>query len=132
MAAKFVDDNKPNLHLKSEFALIQFHLICKILAKLSGAEYERAVSEFRKRKRNFWCYVHQLHKRVREIKKFQVADVYRGLRNAHKTLMHVKRCCFANLYRLLFCCSRCRLLFSFRYVNPCFFYYFHFHPSDLP
>ena len=46
-------------------------------------------------------------KRVREIRKFQVAHLHGRLRNAHvhKSVMHVQRCCFANLYRLLFCCS---------------------------
>ena len=62
MIAKFLDDNKPNHRLKSEFPLIQFHLLCKILEKLSGADSERTISEFSKRKRNFLCCVHQLHK----------------------------------------------------------------------
>ena len=59
MVAKFLDDNKTKTPLKkwirtvSKFIdLIQFHLICKILAKLSGVESERTVSELRKRKRN--------------------------------------------------------------------------------
>ena len=52
MIAKFSDDNKTKTPLKkwirtdSKFIdLIQFHLICKILAKLSGVESERTVSE---------------------------------------------------------------------------------------
>ena len=59
MVAKFLDDNKTKTPLKkwirtvSKFIdFIQFHLICKILAKLSGVESERTVSELRKRKRN--------------------------------------------------------------------------------
>ena len=50
--AKFLDDNKTKTPLKkwirtvSKFIdLIQFHSICKILAKLSGVESERTVSE---------------------------------------------------------------------------------------
>jgi len=69
MKAKFRDDNKAKTSLKkwirtvSNFIdLIQFHLICKILAKLSEVESERTVSELRKRKRKFLCCVHQLHK----------------------------------------------------------------------
>ena len=34
MVAKFLNDNKPKIHLKSKFAL--FHLICQMLAKFSG------------------------------------------------------------------------------------------------
>ena len=42
MVAKCLDDNKPKIHLKSEFALFQnfkiskFHLICHVLSKFSG------------------------------------------------------------------------------------------------
>ena len=69
MAAKFLDDNKPKIHSKSKCCtvsnfidLIQFHLICQILAKFSGVESKRTISEFRKRKRNFLCCVHLLRK----------------------------------------------------------------------
>ena len=89
--------------------LIQFHLVCKILAKLSGLESERAVSDFRKRQRKFLCCVHQPHKQAREIRNFQVADLQRRLRNVQKSMMHVQSCCFADINRLLFCRSRCRL-----------------------
>ena len=74
---------KRKRHLKSEFALIQtssidliqFHLICKILAKLSGVESERTVSEFRFKKKKILmlCSPTPL-KCLREIRKFQVAD----------------------------------------------------------
>ena len=64
MVAKFLDDNKPRKSLKkymrtvSNFIdLIQFHLICQMLAKCSGYfESERTISKFRKRKRRF-CVV---------------------------------------------------------------------------
>ena len=42
MVAKFLDENKPKIHLKSKFALfklvglIQSHFICQMLAKFSG------------------------------------------------------------------------------------------------
>ena len=41
MVAKFLDDNKPKIHLKSKFALFQtslilFNFICQMLEKFSG------------------------------------------------------------------------------------------------
>ena len=58
--SKFLDDNKPKTSLKkwiravSNFdGLIQFHLICQMLAKFSGIKSEKTVSKFRKRKRQF-------------------------------------------------------------------------------
>ena len=59
MVSKFLDDNKPKTHLKVNshfFKLIQFHLICEILAKFSGVESETSVFKFRKRKRKFLCW----------------------------------------------------------------------------
>ena len=60
MVAKFLDDNKPKISLKkwirtvSNFDdLIQFHLICQMMAKFSGVKSERTVSKFRKRIRKF-------------------------------------------------------------------------------
>ena len=54
IVAKFLDDNKLKIHLKSKFALFQtssilfnFIKICQILAKFSGVESEGTVSEFR-------------------------------------------------------------------------------------
>ena len=115
MVAKCLDDNKAKTSLKrwirtvSNFIdLIQFHLVCKTLAKSSGIESERTVSDFRKRQRKFLCCVHQPHKQAREIRNFQVADLQRRLRNVQKSMMHVQSCCFADINRLLFCRSRCR------------------------
>ena len=51
IVAKCLDDNKPEIHLKSKFALFQTSSI-----EFSGVESERTVSEFRKRKRSF-CVV---------------------------------------------------------------------------
>ena len=68
MVAKFLDDNKPKIHLRSEFALfqtfdlIQLHLICQMLAKFSGVESKRTVFKLRKRKGKFFCCVYLLHK----------------------------------------------------------------------
>ena len=67
--AKFLDDNKLTKPLKSLFALnisnftdlIQFHLIWQILRKFSSEPY-LLLSKFRKRKRQFLCCVHLLHK----------------------------------------------------------------------
>ena len=117
MVAKFLDDNKAKTSLKkwirtvSNFIdLSQFHLPCRILAKLSGVESERTVPEFSNRKRNFLCCVHQFNsiKRAHEIRKFQVADLQRRPRSVPKTVMDVQSCCFANINRFRFYQSRCR------------------------
>ena len=56
--AKFLDEKKPKIRTVSNFIdpkVIQFYLICQMLAKFS-------VSEFKKRKRNFLSCVHLLLK----------------------------------------------------------------------
>ena len=90
--------------------LIQFHLICQMLAKFSKAESERNAFKFRKRKRKRkFCVVFTYSiKQAREIRKFHVAVEQRRLRNVQKSVMHVQSCCFANINLLLFNCSRCR------------------------
>ena len=57
MVAKFLDDNKPKTSLKKRIRtvsnfddLIQFHLICQMMAKFSGVKSERTVSKSRS-----WC-----------------------------------------------------------------------------
>ena len=125
MVAKFLDDNKKAktslkkwIRTVSNFIdLIQFHLTCRILAKLSGVESERTVSEFSKRKlKEISCAVFTNSiTRAREIRKFQVADLQRRLRSVPKTVMHVQSCCFAKINRFLFYrsrCSRCRCCLS--------------------
>ena len=69
MVAKFLDDHKPKILLKTEFvlfqtqSLLQFHLICQMVANFSGAESHRTVFKFRKKKeRKFLCCVYLLHK----------------------------------------------------------------------
>ena len=44
----------------------------------------------------------------REFRHFHVVVVQWRQRNVHKSVMHVRSCCFANLYLSLFCCSRWR------------------------
>ena len=57
MEAKFLNDHKPKILLKTEFALfqtqslLQFHLICQVVANSSGAESHRTVFKLRKKKR---------------------------------------------------------------------------------
>ena len=49
MVAKFLDDNRSKTCIRtaSNFIdLIQFHLICQMLAKFSGFEFVRTVSKF--------------------------------------------------------------------------------------
>ena len=60
MVAKFLDDNKPKTSLKKSIRtvsnfinLTQFHLIRKILAKLSEVEPEKTVSGLENEKRKF-------------------------------------------------------------------------------
>ena len=63
MEAKFLGDNKQKTSLKKRIRavsninfdyLIQFNLICLMMAKFSGVKSERTVSKFRKRERKFW------------------------------------------------------------------------------
>ena len=71
MVVKFLDDNEQKRHLKSEFTLFQnssilFHfvLISEMLAKFSGVESERIVSNLC----SYRICVHLLHKGAREIR----------------------------------------------------------------
>ena len=82
MIAKFLDDNKPKTWTVSNFIdLIQFHLICQMLAKFFGVEFERTVSKFWKRK-----------------KKNCVVSTYFIKRGSWYT------CCFSYLNLLFFVC----------------------------
>ena len=67
--ASFLNNNKLKTSLKKWIRtvsifidLIQFHLICQMLATFSGGESERTISKFRKRKSTFLCFVLLLHK----------------------------------------------------------------------
>jgi len=105
MVVKFLDDNKPKMSLKkwihtvSNFSdLVQFHLICQMLAKFSGVKSERTVSKFRERKRKLLCSFKLEH----EIRKFQVTVMQWRLRSVQKSVMHMQSYCFANKNLLLF------------------------------
>ena len=68
MVAKFLDDNKPKIHLKVNSHCFKLHRSFSISFNLSNVgeifwiESERAICEIRKRKRNFLCCVHLLRK----------------------------------------------------------------------
>ena len=104
MVAKFLDDHKPKILLKTEFALfqtqslLQFHLICQMVANFSGAEAHCTVFKFRKKKKENFCVVFTYCiKQARETRKFHVAVLQRRLRNVQKSVMRVQSCCFANI-----------------------------------
>ena len=113
MVAKFLDENKAKTSLKKRIRtvsnvtdLIQFHLICKILAKLSENESERIVSKLRKRKRKFLYCIHQLHKAGTWGGSF-MSQTLTTSKKVQKSVMHLQSCCFANINRYLFFRSRC-------------------------
>ena len=105
-------------HLKSEFALFQtssilFNSISKLKFVTSwrnfrGLNPKGPDLSWEKEKENFCSLFTYSIKRAREIRKFQVSDLQRRLRNVQKSVMHLQSCCFANINRLFFCCSRCR------------------------
>ena len=63
--------------------LLQFHLICQMLAKFSRVKSERTVSKFTKKKKENFVLTYFV-KRVHEIKKFHVAVLQRRLRTYKK------------------------------------------------
>ena len=111
MVAKFPDDNKPKTSLKkwictvsNSIDLIQFHLN-NYLENL-GEVVTGWIPKDHIEKENFCAVFTNSVKHVHEIRKF-VADLQRQQRNVQKSVIHVQSCCFANINRLLFCCSRC-------------------------
>ena len=78
--------------------LIQFHLICQMLTKLSGVDSERTISVMKK----------YPMKRACEIKKFHVALMQRRLRSEQKKYDHMQSCYFANINQLFSFPSCCR------------------------
>ena len=97
IVAQFLVDNKLKTSLQkwictvSNFTnLIQFHLICQMLAKFSGVEYKRTISRFRKRNRNICVVFTYSIKRACEIRKFHGAVTQQWLRNVQKSLMPCK------------------------------------------
>ena len=73
------------------------------VSEIFWVKSERTVSKFRKRKRNFLCCAHLLHK-IKWNRTFHVAVLQQRLRNVQKSVMHVQSWFFANL-NLFFCCS---------------------------
>ena len=68
IVAKFLDDNEPKTWIRtvSNFIdLIQFHLICQMLAKFSGVEFKGPYLSLEKEQENFCvlftCCVHLLY-----------------------------------------------------------------------
>ena len=102
MVAKFLDDNKPKIHLKSKFALfklvglIQSHFICQMLAKFSGRNPKGQYLTLEKEKETF-CVVFTY-----SIKLAHVTVVQQQLKNVQKSVMHVQSCCFTTINLLLF------------------------------
>ena len=95
--------NKEICTVSNFIDLIQFHLICQMLAKFSGVESKTAISEFRKRKENFLSCVHlPAVKRAHEIRKFHVAVVQWWLKNMQKSMM-----CTVLQYKLMLFCHSC-------------------------
>ena len=69
IVAKFLDDNKPKIHLKRELAVwLKLHRSYSIpfnvsnVGDISGVESEGTLPKFRKRKRKFLSRLHLLHK----------------------------------------------------------------------
>ena len=105
MVAKFLDENKPKIHLKSKFALfklvglIQSHFICQMLAKFSGRNPKGQYLTLEKEKETF-CVVFTY-----SVELARVTVVQQQLKNVQKSVMHVQSCCFTTINLLLFCCS---------------------------
>ena len=109
VVAKFPDVKKPKTSLKKRIRtvsnfieIIQCHLICQMLAKFSGVESQRPNLSLKKEGKNFSVVFTYSVKQAREIRKFHVAVVQRGLKNVQKRVMHVQSCNFANVNLLLF------------------------------
>ena len=95
MVAKFLDDNKPKTSLKkwihavtNFIDLIQFHLICQMLAKFSGVKSERIMSKLTKKEKKIvkLCSPTPYSRHV----KFHATVVQRRLRNVQESVMHVQ------------------------------------------
>ena len=108
MVAKFLDENKPKIHIKSKFALfklvglIQSHFICQMLAKFSGRNPKGQYLTLEKEKETF-CVVFTY-----SVELARVTVVQQQLKNVQKSVMNVQSCCFAKINLLLFCRSLCR------------------------
>ena len=113
MVAKFLDDNKPKTSLKkwihtvtNFIDLIQFHLICQMLAKFSGVKSERIMSKLTKKEKKIvkLCSPTPYSRHV----KFHATVVQRRLRNVQESAMHVQSFVLLIWTYWFFCRSRCR------------------------
>ena len=102
-------------HLKSEFAPLQtlsrlFHLVYFVKCWQMFLELNsKGLYQSSGKEKESCCLVFpSLTKR--EIRHYHVVVVImqRRQRNVQKSVMHVQSCYFANLYLLVYCCSRCR------------------------
>ena len=93
MVAKFLDDDKSESHLKSEFALFQLHQSFLISFNLSnvgeifGLNSKGPYLSLEKEKEDFRVVL--TCSKTREVSKFHVAAVQQRLRNVQKSVMHV-------------------------------------------
>ena len=87
-------------------ALIPTRSFRQMLANLSGVEFYKTVSKFRKNKKKKVVVLCSRPSTKREIRQFHVVVVQRRQRNVQKSVMHVQSCCFACLNLSLFCRSR--------------------------
>ena len=101
-------------HSENEFALFQtssilssFIQFVKCWRNSLGLNPKGPYLSLEKEKETFCAVFTNSIERVREIRKFHVAIVQRALTNVQKSVMHVQSCCFARMYLLVFCRSRC-------------------------
>ena len=93
MVAKFLDDDKSESHLKSEFSLFQLHrsfLISFNLSKVGeifGLNSKGPYLSLEKEKEDFRVVL--TCSKTRQVSKFHVAVVQQRLRNVQKSVMHV-------------------------------------------
>ena len=107
MVAKFLDDNKLKVHLKSEFTMFQsswilsnFISFVKCCRTFLGLNPKGQHLSYEKGKEHFHVVFTKSLKRAREISTFHVAVVQR---NVQKGVMSCCCCCFfANINLLLF------------------------------
>ena len=84
---------------------ISFHL--STVEEISRLNSKGRYLSLQKAKDNLCVVFTYSIKRARKIRRFHVAVEQRRLRNLQKSVMHVQRCCFANLNLSPFCLSRC-------------------------
>ena len=75
--------------------IMQFYLICQMLAKFSGLNPKGPYLSLEKEKKKLFCVAFTYSvKRAREIRKFHVAVLQGWLKNVQKSVMHVQSSCF--------------------------------------